>query len=128
MERVVNIRGLLDEAKSSLCIGWDSCERRMDPGKVLEALCSVQSALEELQLLEGNLEREDAGREDAEKVNDSGVSHRPSKTPDDDLEPSIGDVVEEPEKCTLIETHTTGDGKDDPVELARALQTKARRQ
>lgn len=108
-ERVVNIRGLLDEAKSSLCIGWDSSERQVDPAKVLEALCGIECALGELQLLEGNLEREDA-----EKAYDSGVHATVAKTSDDDLEPSVGGDVEEPEPSS----------KDDPVELARAMQRK----
>jgi hypothetical protein len=69
VDRVGNIRGLLDEAKSNLCIGWDSTERQMEPAKVLEALCSIECALKELSLLEGNLEREDAD-DDEQSVSD----------------------------------------------------------
>jgi hypothetical protein len=60
VDRVMNIRGLLGEARSSLCIGYDSCERQMDPAKVLEALCSIECAIAELKLLDGNLQQEDA--------------------------------------------------------------------
>ena len=66
VDRVGNIRGLLDDAKSNLCIGWDSTERQMDPTKVLEALAGIECALKELTLLESNLADED----EADRIRD----------------------------------------------------------
>lgn len=47
-EAAANVRGLLEDARHELNIGWDSTTRSMDPNAILAALCSIECALREL--------------------------------------------------------------------------------